>query len=296
MANLKRIKDRINSISNTKKITSAMKTVAVTKVKKCEAAVLASRPFAEELEDLISKLFEYSEKNADIGLPKIAEKRDIKNEGILIITSDKGLAGAYNVNISKFTLNEIEKIQSEGKNVKLFIAGQKGITFFSRREKDKGFKILKTYPCSPECGNKVHASIIAEDLTEAFLNENIDSIRIITTKFKNLMSSLPEKRDILPAGNLQTKDDKIFNEDFEFEPGIETILGKLLPYYIAAEIYEALLEASASELAARMTAMSAATDNAEEMISKLTTDYNKVRQQLITGEITEVVAGADALN
>ena len=305
MANLKDIKSRIASVENTKKITRAMKMVAAAKVKKAENSVKAARPFAQELIHafgrLLGALGDYSSNGVKIKLaienyPELLKKRKVKTVGILVITSNKGLAGAYNANVIRNVLKQIQEYKENDITSKLFIVGQKGIASLKRKSEDADFEILKTYT---QVANEISASgaeNIAEDLAENFVSGNIDSIEVFTTRFKNMMSYSAEKWNLLPI-SLEAEKDKQEGLDpvMLFEPSEQSILQKIVPLYITNTIYQALLEAQASELASRMTAMSAASNNAEEMIRTLTIDYNKARQWAITQEILEVVSGADAL-
>lgn len=307
MPNLKDIKNRILSVENTKKITRAMKMVAAAKVKKAENSVKAGRPFSDELIKAFKKLLvaigESFEDSTSIKLaienyPQLLKKREVKTAGFLVVTSNKGLAGAYNANIVRNVIKQIKDNKEQGIECKLFIVGQKGISALKRKVSELNVEIVKTYV---QVANEISASgaeDIAEDLAENFVSGKIDSIEIFTTKFRNMMSYAAEKWDLLPI-----KIDKDLEEDktieieplMIFEPSKQSILQKIVPLYITNTIYQALLEAQASELASRMTAMSAASNNAEEMIRTLTIDYNKARQWAITQEILEVVSGADAL-
>lgn len=307
MPNLKDIKNRILSVENTKKITRAMKMVAAAKVKKAENSVKAGRPFSDELIKAFKKLLiaigESFEDSTHIKLaienyPQLLKRREVKTAGFLVVTSNKGLAGAYNANIVRNVIKQIKDNKEQGIECKLFIVGQKGISALKRKVSELNVEIVKTYV---QVANEISASgaeDIAEDLADNFVSGKIDSIEIFTTKFRNMMSYAAEKWDLLPI-----KIDKDIEEDktveieplMIFEPSKQSILQKIVPLYITNTIYQALLEAQASELASRMTAMSAASNNAEEMIRTLTIDYNKARQWAITQELLEVVSGADAL-
>lgn len=309
MANLKDIKSRIQSVENTKKITRAMKMVAAAKVKKAESSVKASRPFSNELivafKKLLVSIGQSIVSDSKIALPienypELLKKREVKTAGLLVITSNKGLAGAYNANVIRNVLKSIEEYKQKGINCRLFVVGQKGISSLNRKADDLGFEISKIYTSIANDVSSAGAATIAEDLAESFVSGNIDSIEIFTTKFKNMMSYSAEKWDILPV-NIddlvsESANDTQIDPIMEFEPSEHSILQKVLPMYITNTIYQSLLEAQASELASRMTAMSAASSNAEDMIRILTIDYNKARQWAITQEILEVVSGADALN
>lgn len=305
MPNLKDIKSRILSVENTKKITRAMKMVAAAKVKKAENSVKAGRPFSDELITAFKKLLVSIGDSASDGrniklaienYPQLLKKREIKTAGMLVVTSNKGLAGAYNANIVRNVLKQIKENKENGIESKLFIVGQKGISALKRKAAEFNAEILKTYVQIANEISAAGAEYIAEDLAENFVSGKIDSIEVFTTKFRNMMSYSAEKWQLLPIliDGTETEATEI-EPVMEFEPNKSTILQKTVPLYITNTIYQALLEAQASELASRMTAMSAASNNAEEMIRTLTIDYNKARQSAITQEILEVVSGADAL-
>ena len=307
MANLKDIKNRIQSVESTKKITRAMKMVAAAKVKRAESTVKMSRPFTEELNKMFRKLLAsvgtYSDttlkiKSAIDNYPALLQSRELKTAGILVITSNKGLAGAYNANIIKKTVQTIKDYNEQGIKTILFIVGQKGIGTLKRRCKNLDCEIAKTYVAIANNPSGEGAHAIVSDIAEYYVNQKIDKIEIITTRFKNMMSYFIENWEVLP---LQTQEDiheklhdNIAEPLMEFIPDMHNILQKVVPMYIANIIFQALLEAQASELASRMTAMSAATSNAEKMLKTLSTEYNKTRQFAITQEIIEVVSGANA--
>ena len=301
MANLKDIKSRINSVNNTKKITKAMKMVAAAKVKKAENTVKAGRPFSDELLHLFRKLLatvgEYSvsglkvEKGLD-NYPELIRKRDVKSEGLLVLTSNKGLAGAYNSNIIKTALQRVKDNSNKGIKTVIYPVGQKAVSAFKNKTGD--FVLKNGYLGIANNPTAAGANIIAEDIADDFVNGEIDSIHIITTHFNNMMSYNVVSWEVLPV-KVEKASEHELDPLMIFEPSAHAILQKLVPMYIANSIYQALLEANASELASRMTAMSAASNNAEEMITTLTVDYNKARQWAITQEIVEIVSGANSV-
>ena len=307
MANLKDIKNRILSVESTKKITRAMKMVAAAKVKKSETAVVTSRPYTRELVSMFQKLLnsvtEFSSdslkiKSAIDDYPALLKTREIKSIGILVMTSNKGLAGAYNANVVREVLRRIKEYQSNGISVTLFVAGQKGISALRKKCKELGVPIVKKYFSAIDNPNPMEARDIAEDMAEYFVAEKIDKIEIVTTRFKNIMSYFVEDWPVLPVvGITDVKEritDNMLDSLMEFIPDKHHILQKIVPMYMTNIFYQALLEAQASELASRMTAMSAATNNAEKMIKELSVEYNKTRQFAITQEIIEVVNGANS--
>lgn len=306
MTNLKEIKNRINSVKSTKKITRAMKMVAAAKVKKAETTVKSSRPFTQELKNMFERMLSSvdgrfnSEKlvinHAIDNYPKILERREVKNVGLLVITSNKGLAGAYNANIIRRTLETIKEYKSQNIGIRLFIIGQKGVTGLNKKLEAYGIAPEQTYFNVIDRPNATNTEIIIEDMATLYVNGEIDRIELITTRFKNMMSYFVENWKILPLENVNynNKFDGIIESLMEFEPDKHAILQEIVPMYLTNIVYQALLEAQASELASRMTAMSAATNNAEKMLSTLSIEYNKTRQAMITNEIVEVVSGANA--
>lgn len=307
MPNLKSIKTRIKSVKNTQKITQAMKMVAAAKVKKAENQVKASRPFSNELSKCFTKLIAANPEIDRVKLvspkplenyPELLKQKMLKTVGLMIITSDKGLAGAYNANVVRKAVSRIREIQKEGLGVKLFIVGLKGVQAL----KKYNFDVIKTYTKLPAIPTIAGCELIAEDIAESYINNEIDKIEIITTHFKSTLAYQVQLWQLLPVVIASKKESETqdsinkIESEMLFEPDIETVLQKIVPLYFTNRIYQSMTEASASELAARMQAMSAATNNARDMIKILTIDYNKARQASITQELLEVVSGAEALN
>ena len=307
MGNLKDIKNRIKSVESTKKITRAMKMVAAAKVKKAENTVKMSRPFTNELTAMFKKLLmsvgSYSAQSLKIkspidNYPELLQVREIKTVGLLVITSNKGLAGAYNANVVRKTLQTIKAYKEQGIETVLFIVGQKGISTLKRKCKEFNCEIAKTYAGVANNPSAEGAKLIIEDIADYFVTHKIDKIEVITTRFKNMMSYFVENWTILPLKGVnddyERLHDNVLEPLMEFMPDMHNILQKIVPMYMTNILYQSLLEAQASELASRMTAMSAATSNAEKMINDLSVEYNKTRQFAITQEIIEVVSGANA--
>lgn len=307
MANLKDIKNRIQSVKSTQKITRAMKMVAAAKVKKAENTVKMSRPFTNELTAMFKKLLmsvgSYSAQSLKIkspidNYPELLQVREIKTVGLLVITSNKGLAGAYNANVVRKTLQTIKAYKEQGIETVLFIVGQKGISTLKRKCKEFNCEIAKTYTGVANNPSAEGAKLIIEDIADYFVTHKIDKIEVITTRFKNMMSYFVENWTILPLKGVNDDNerlhDNVLEPLMEFMPDMHNILQKIVPMYMTNILYQSLLEAQASELASRMTAMSAATSNAEKMINDLSVEYNKTRQFAITQEIIEVVSGANA--
>ncbi len=322
MANLRNIKDRINSIKNTQKITKAMKMVAAAKVKKAENAVKASRPFTLELAKIFYWVNKEANKNSTEKIqtkesidnyPVLLSKREIKKTGLVIISSNKGLAGAYCANIVRYSLNMIKELKKQGKEVKVYLVGQKAVPAIKNQKDNLGFEIKKTYSNILDGINSSSSYVLASNLADDYVKGEIDEIQLITTRYKNMMTYRVENWQLLPALDDEANIKEFHNEELtrevkadttlhtieplsEYLPNVNSVLKNLVPMYITNIIYQSLLEAQASELASRMTAMSAATNNATDMISSLTIEYNKARQAKITQELTEVISGAGALN
>ena len=301
MPNLKDIKSRIGSVQNTKKITKAMKMVAAAKVKKAENTVKAARPFSDELLNLTRKMLATVGEMSLNGLkvergldnyPALLTRRDIKSEGLLVITSNKGLAGAYNANIIKTALKRIKENTEKGILTVVYPVGQKAISGF--KNKPGNYELREGYIAVANEPTATGSNLIAEDIANDFVAGKIDKIDIITTHFNNMMSYNIVDWEILPV-EIEKSEHHELDPVMEFDPSANGVLQQLVPMFITNSIYQALLEANASELASRMTAMSAASNNAEEMITTLTIDYNKARQAAITQELVEIVSGASAI-
>jgi F-type H+-transporting ATPase subunit gamma len=314
MANLKTIRDRIKSVKNTQKITEAMRLVAAAKVRRAQEQVLSTRPFADRLAQVLFGLqtrLRFEEAN----LP-LLKKREVKTVALLVISGDRGLCGGYNGNVIRKAENRAKELQAEGINYRYVLVGRKSAQYFERRNQpiDGTFTGLEQVPTAAE------ASQIADQLLSLFLSETVDRVELIYTRFVSLISSRPVIQTLLPldpqgledaedeifrltskGGQFQVERSKVeaqatsFPQDMIFEQDPVQILDALLPLYLNNQLLRALQESAASELAARMTAMSSASDNAKELIGTLTRSYNKARQAAITQEILEVVGGAEAL-
>jgi len=315
MPNLKSIRDRIQSVKNTKKITEAMRLVAAAKVRRAQEQVIATRPFADHLAQVLYGL-QSRLKFEDANLP-LLRKREVKTVGILVISGDRGLCGAYNSNVIRCAENRAKELKSQGLDYRFVIAGRKAAQYFQRRD----YPIEATFTALEQVPTAAEASQIADQLLSLFLSDTVDRVELVYTRFVSLISSRPVIQTLLPLDpqGLETPEDEIFRlttrcgkfeverekllsplqslpQDMIFEQDPVQILDALLPLYLNNQLLRALQESSASELAARMTAMSNASDNAKELISTLTLSYNKARQAAITQEILEVVGGSEALN
>ncbi len=303
MPNLNDIKNRIKSVKSTGKITQAMKMVAASKVKKAESAAKESRPYSEYLTKIFAELMgenvDFSKTSPQNASPlanygALLSQRTIKNIGLLVLTADKGLAGAYNSNVIKETIRKVNELKSQGFGVKLFVVGLKGIVALKKMYENSDVELIKNYSKIPPIVEVEVASMIAEDVAKAYVEGKIDEIDVIFTEFKSMLSYKVKNFKLLPVKSSVEETHEI-NPEMIFEPSKEVVLQKLLPMYISNTIYNALKNAIASELASRMNAMTNATKNAEEMVASLSVTYNKIRQYGITNEILEVVSGANSI-
>ena len=315
MPNLKAIRDRIKSVKNTKKITEAMRLVAAAKVRRAQEQVTSTRPFADNLAQVLYNLQGRLTFEDDVDLP-LFKQREVKKVGLLVVSGDRGLCGGYNTNVIRRAEIRAKELEAEGIEYTFVLVGRKAKQYFERRDApiDKVYFGLEQIPTSTE------ASQIADELLSLFLSETVDRVELIYTRFVSLISSRPVVQTLLPltVQGLEVKDDEIFRlttrggefqverekvttemssfpQDMIFEQDPVQILDSLLPLYLNNQLLRALQESAASELAARMTAMNNASDNASELIGTLTLSYNKARQASITQELLEVVAGANAL-
>ncbi len=315
MPNLKEIRDRIQSVKNTRKITEAMRLVAAAKVRRAQEQVTATRPFADRLAQVLYGL-QSRLKFEEADLP-LLKQRQVKTVGLLVVSGDRGLCGGYNASVIKRAEIRIKELKDAGLDYQLVLIGRKAVQYFQRRNQPIAatFANLNQIPSADEAGQ------IADELLSLFLSEKVDDVELIYTKFVSLISSRPVVQTLLPLdpqgienpddeifrltsrdGNLQVERQKVdvatsdpLPKDMIFEQDPVQILDALLPLYLNNQLLRSLQEASASELAARMTAMNNASENAKELIKTLTLSYNKARQAAITQEILEVVGGAEAL-
>lgn len=313
MPNLKAIRDRIQSVKNTKKITEAMRLVAAAKVRRAQEQVLATRPFADALAQVLYGLQNRLQFGA-VSLP-LLNQREVKTVGLLIISGDRGLCGGYNTNVIRRAEQRMAELRSQGIKYQLIPTGRKAVQYFERRNAP----IAASYVNLEQIPSAAEASKIADELLSLFLSESVDRVELVYTRFVSLISSNPVVQTLLPMipQGLEEQDDEIFRliskdgklgvertkidtavasfpQDMIFEQDPVQILDSLLPLYINNQLLRALQESAASELAARMTAMSNASENASDLIGTLTLGYNKARQAAITQELLEVVAGANA--
>ncbi|MBP2652698.1 MAG: atpG 1 [Firmicutes bacterium] len=282
MASVQDIRRRIKSVKSIQQITKAMKMVAAARLRRAQERANASRPYTEKIMEILGSVAAGS---GDVSHPLLAV-REVQRIGFVVLGADKGLAGAYTANLIREVLPHVQ-----GKdNLELIAVGRKINDYFRRRN----YKIGQQFSGFSEKPSFQHAAALASEVAKAYTSCQYDEVYLAYTKFHSPIHHEPTVIKLLPIENTSTEDTKVAGE-YIFEPSAEEVLNLLLPKYLETVIFGALVQAAASELGARMAAMGSATDNAQELISKLVLNYNKVRQANITREITEIVGGAEAL-
>jgi len=287
MPSLKAIRKRIASVKSTQKITRAMKLVAAAKLRKAQENILAARPYAVKLHEMISELA----LRADMEAHPLLAVREPRRVLLVILTSDRGMCGAFNTNILRAAETYRQENRSRHEEINLAVVGQKGRDYLRHR----GVAMSRYYP-----GLDVHTALeeskeIATSVIDAFLSCDLDMVYLLYNEFKSAMQQRITVEQLLPIIPMELQDGAGSAIDFIYEPSKLELLEMVMPMYVHVEIYRATLESMASEFGARMTAMENATSNAAEMISTLTLDYNKARQATITKELLDIVSGAEAL-
>jgi len=288
MATLRDIRRRIRSVESTQKITRAMKLVAAAKLRRAQERVLAARPYAGKMAELLGNLVS-AESSGEGAAHPLLEQREGPRRQIVIITADKGLAGAFNSNIIRRSLDVIRR--STVPDVTLVVVGRKARDFYRRRQwtvaRDMiGFWDRLAYE---------HACALADFLMQQYLDGAVDEVVLIYNEFRSVAVQRPVVVQLLPIPRTEGEGQGSAGVDYIYEPGPEQILGELLPRHVRMQVFKALMESLAGEYGARMTAMEAATKNAKDMIGVLTIQYNKARQEKITKELLDIVGGAEAL-
>jgi F-type H+-transporting ATPase subunit gamma len=288
---LRQYRARIRSVESTKKITRAMELIAASRIIKAQQRAQAAEPYARELTRAVSAVATYS----NVQHPLTTEPPDSTRAAILVVTGDRGLAGAYSSSVIREAERLGEKLRGEGKEVEIFISGRKGVAYYNFRQRPvedswTGFSDQPTYDAAREIG---------EALIERFVHpEGVDEVHVVFTRFRSMLVQEPTDVRLLPLEVVESEEAPAPDEVlplYEFEPSAAEVLDALLPKYVQSRIFYALLQAAASELAARQRAMKSATDNAEELIKKYTRIANQARQAGITQEISEIVGGVNAL-
>ncbi len=312
-ASLRALRRRIRSTQSTKKIFSAQELIAGARIVRAQARVEASKPYAREITRVLSALAS----SASLEHPLLTERQDARRAAVLVITSDRGFAGSYNVNVLRRTEELLSLLRQEGKEPVLYVVGRKGETYYSFRDRP----MEQTFTGFSEQPGYADAQGVGGALIEAFTagegdhegradaGRGVDELHIVYTEFRSLLAQVPVAKRMAPLEVEEVEEFDYEREDreagrtgdsgvptsYEFEPSAEALLDALLPKYVTTRIYAAMLEAAASESASRRRAMKSASDNAEELAKNLSRQANQARQAEITQEISEIVGGADAL-
>jgi F-type H+-transporting ATPase subunit gamma len=293
-AQLRVYRSKIKSVQATKKITRAFELIATSRMVKAQQRTASSAPYARAITRAVSAVATYSNEDH----PLTTEKREVRRAAMLLVTADRGLAGAYSSNVLRAGEQLAELLRGEGKTVVPYLTGRKGVAFYRFRQR----AVEKEWTGFSDAPQFEFAKDIADTLIEAFLRSEddggVDEIHIVYTRFVNMVTQVPEVVRLLPLevveGEEPPEPDEVLPL-YEFEPSAAAVLDALLPKYVESRIFNALLASAASELAARQRAMKSATDNAEELIHRYTRLANTARQAEITQEISEIVGGANAL-
>lgn len=282
MAGVRDIRRRIRSVRNMQQITKAMKMVAAAKLRKAQDKVISARPYARQLQEVLARLAQ-ANANTDVTHP-LLEERPVKTVGYVIITSDRGLCGGYNANLIRKTNGMISE---ETREVKLVAVGRKGRDFFKRGK----VETIAEFVGLGDNPSYAQAKEIAQEVISLYQGGELDEVYLIYNEFVSAITQRPTQIKLLPIE--QPKE--THGKEYIFEPSPAEILDSLLPKYVETQVYRTLLEGKASEMGAKMTAMGSATDNAKDLIDRLTLQMNRARQAAITKEISEIVGGAAAL-
>ncbi len=291
MASMRDIRNRIRTVKNIEKITRAMKLVAAARLKRAQDRVTAARPYAERMETMMRRL---AAAGAEISHP-LLEVREVKNIAVLVVTSDRGLAGSYNTNLLRLANQFLRDYEPE--NVRLILRGKKADQSFRRRT----YPIVDSAPLGSGASlNFTDVQPLVNTLRRMFESGEVDAVYVIYQKFQSAMTQVPTLLPLLPLTPPKEAVEAVEavnarGGEMIFEPSAADLLGRLLPRYVDTQVYRTIAESIASEHGARMTSMSSATENAGEMIQSLTLSLNRARQAAITKEISEIVGGAEAL-
>jgi len=290
MPSLKDLKNRIGSVKSTQKITSAMKMVAAAKLRRAQDQAIASRPYTSLMDNIVSKI---SSKATGSGIDLLTGKEDNKTQLLVVFSADRGLCGGFNGSITRTVRKEVKDLNKNGIKVKLLMVGKKSADALNRDFGDLYIDRIEGKSGKP---NFTDAEILAKKIITLFENDEFGVCRVVYNKFISAIAQEITYKSLIPAEVKQNEvQDNLDNSVFEFEPSEEEILTDLLPRNLATQLFSSQIESTASELAARMTAMDNATRNAGEMIDKLTLQYNRTRQAVITKELIEIISGAEAV-
>ncbi|WP_236795335.1 F0F1 ATP synthase subunit gamma [Amycolatopsis sp. GM8] len=295
MAQLRELRAKIRATKSIGKITKAMELIATSRIGRAQARVAASRPYSTEITKVLSALAGAASNLDD---PFLVERVNPTRAAVLVVTSDKGLCGGYNTNVLRATEELLSLLRKEGKEPSVYVIGGKGLNYY----KFRGREVAGSWTGFSDQPHYENAAVAGNALTESFLAEaGVDEVHIVYTEFRSMLSQVPTAKRVAPLEIEYTAEQEQppaaadLLPSYEFEPSADKLLSALLPKYVNTRIFSALLESAASELAARRTAMKAASDNANDLVNTYTRLANQARQAQITQEISEIVGGADAL-
>ncbi|MFI5931497.1 F0F1 ATP synthase subunit gamma [Actinoplanes sp. NPDC051494] len=296
------LRRRIKTVRSTKKIAKAQELVATSRIAKAQERVNASRPYAEAITQVLTALAS----NASVDNPLLQPRERVRRAGVLLITSDRGLAGAYNANAIRTAEQLMARLRADGKDVVLYVVGRKGVGYYRFRNRPietswTGFSERPTFQDARTIGESLLDAFVAgADDTDTSHGpdgiQGVDELHIVSTQFKSLMTQAPQARFLAPMQVEETEREPGLRPAYEFEPEAEELLEALLPKYLYTRIYAALLDSAASESASRRRAMKSASDNADDLLKRYTREMNSARQASITQEISEIVGGVEALS
>jgi F-type H+-transporting ATPase subunit gamma len=295
------LRRRIRTVRSTKKIAKAQELVATSRIAKAQERVAASKPYAEAITQVLTALAS----NATIDNPLLVPRERVRRAGVLLVTSDRGLAGAYNANAIRTAEQLIQKLKADGKDAVLYVVGRKGVGYYRFRNRPietswTGFSERPSFSDAKKIGDALLEAFVAgADDADAHYGpdgiQGVDELHIVSTQFKSLMTQSAEAHFLAPMQVEEREAEPGLRPAYEFEPDADELLDALLPKYLNTRIYAALLDSAASESASRRRAMKSASDNADDLLKRYTREMNSARQAAITQEISEIVGGANAL-
>ncbi len=285
---IRQLRRRIKSVQSTQKITRAMEMIAASRIMKAQRRVLQARPYAEQIHEVIKGLAVANEVREH---PLLTQHPDVGRVAVLVNTSDRGLAGAYNANVLKVAEATIREEEQAGREVELYVVGRKGAGYFTYR----GRRATRTWEGLTDEPTMEGATGVAQTAMERYASGELERVWLVYTDFKSALTQAPVRMELLPVKPEEFAGGEEIAPEFLFEPEPEQLLDRLIPRYVEAKVFHGLLESSASEHAARQRAMKAATDNADDVKNSLSRVMNQARQDQITTELSEIVSGAEAL-
>jgi F-type H+-transporting ATPase subunit gamma len=287
MPSLKDVKNKIASVKKTKQITKAMNMVSSAKLRKAQMRIEQFRPYADKFYEMLGDLASGADQSVH---PLLEVREEVKSVGIVLVTSDRGLCGSFNANLTNLALNLAEQKAGQDKAVKFYCMGKKGRDAVRKTD----YELIRGYTDKMNSFDFTLANELGTEIIDTYLRKELDEVHLVFGRFINIAKQEPTSLKILPISS-EAAEGSGSSTEYVYEPSVEGLLAELLPRFIKVQIYRSLLDTSASEHAARMAAMDNATNNCDDMISSLTLAYNKARQAVITTELMDIVGGAEAL-